>query len=885
MTPPRVARALLRLARLGERHAEIDAELAALYTRRRDAHGARYARRRYRRDVASFIGRTPRGEPRAEERVMASGVGFDFRQALRSVRRGPAFFAVAALTLAVGFAAHFTAFAVVDRLLLASPPHVERPDGVFRLHVDRADVDGGRFLWFQTPFRTYLDLREQARAFEGMAAYRATRASLGAGADARMVSLTFADHHYFPLLGVSARLGRVFTEEENRAPSGTPVLVLSDAFWRGAYGADPGVIGRTERIGAQTFTIIGVAPAGFNGDVVEPIDAWAPLYAGASDLPPGWTTSLAMRTVSVLTRVPEGTTTALAAEDAAAAYQRHVSGTPMVDSTAFVVLSSLSPGRTQRGELTQGAKIALCLEAVSLLVLLVAVANVVNLQMSRAAHRRRETAVRVALGAGRGRLLRAVAFEMLLISLAGAALALLATWWSAAALREFLLPGGAGVIDPRRFALVSAVTVFGAMLVLAAFGSLQVGGRATSAALKTGRGGEGFSRARLRQGLLVAQVVLSAVLLVGAGLFMRSAARLNSLQFGIDPEQVLAVTLPLRSAGYAPEAIEAFYTRAVEELAAVPGVAHVAASHTTPFAPSQMATVALPGRDALSFGDQGYPTFYTVTPDYFATMGMRVVRGRAFTAGDAAGAPPVILVEQRLANVLWPGEDPLGKCLIVGAGGACRQVVGVASDTRRFVASATGALRYYLPMGQRLVQAPPNAMLVRVAGDPRALIPSVRGALLRLDAGLPYVRIQLLRDLAEPEMRPWRLGGILFAIFGAAALVVSTAGVYALLAFIVAQRSREIGLRLALGATPAGTLAVVVGQSLRWIGIGLAAGLTVALAAARFVEPLLFETSPYDAGVFATTAATLLAVAVAASVIPALRASRVDPNVALRADG
>ena len=885
MTPPRLPRTLLRLAKLGERRAEVEADLAALHARRRGAHGARYATRRYWLDVLSFIRTAWRDEVPAGRRVMTSGFAFDMRQALHAVRRQPAFFAAAAATLAVGFASHFAAFAVVDRLLLATPPHVVRPDTVFRLHIERGDIDGGRFLWFQTPLRSYLDLRDHARGFAGMAAYRSSRLSVGSGTAARMISVTFADEHYFPLLGVSAGLGRVFTAGENRPPSGIPVVVLSHAFWRGAYGEDPHVLGRTMRIGAQTFAIIGVTPEGFNGDVAEPIDAWAPLHTGAAELPQTWTTSLSYRSVSVLTRLRDDTTPALAAGETAAVYRQHVSDTPMADDTARVVLSSLYPGRTQMGQLTQAAKIALCLEAVSLLVLLVAVANVVNLQMSRAAHGRRETAVRVALGAGRGRLLRALTFEMLAIGAAAAAGALVLSAWGGAALREFLLPGAAGAIAPARFTAMALATVLAAVAILVAFAWLPMAGRGVVADLKPGRGGDGFNRARLRQGLLVAQVVLSAILLVGAGLFMRSAGRLNTIDFGIDPEQVLAVTLPMSSAGYAPAAIEAFHARALEELGAVPGVASVAASHTTPFAPSQSAPLAIPGREPLSFGDAGYPTFYTVTPGYFSTMGMRVVRGRGFTDADAQGAPPVIVVEQALARVLWPGEDPIGKCLVVGTNGACREVVGIANDTRRFVGSARGALRYYVPMGQRYLPLPPQALLVRAAGDPRALIDSVREAVLRVDGNLPYVRIRVLRDLAEPEMRPWRLGGVLFAVFGAAALLVASMGVYALLAFIVAQRTREIGLRLALGATPGAALALVVAQSLRWIAIGLVAGLAAALGAARFIEPLLFETSPYDPGVFAASALVLLAVAFAASLVPALRASRVDPNVALRVDG
>lgn len=238
-----------------------------------------------------------------------------------------------------------------------------------------------------------------------------------------------------------------------------------------------------------------------------------------------------------------------------------------------------------------------------------------------------------------------------------------------------------------------------------------------------------------------------------------------------------------------------------------------------------------------------------------------------------------------LAATLWPGQDPIGKCFKLSAADQpCREVMGVTSNTRRFVSSTNASLRYYVPMGQRVVALPPQALFVRAAGGPAALVTPVRAALLRVADNLPSAQIRLLRDLAEPETRPWRLGSTLFIAFGAAALFVATAGVYALLSFIVTQRSREIGVRLALGASPGRTLLMIVRQSLGWVAAGLAAGLAAALAAGRFIEPLLFEASPYDAGVYSATAAVLLFVALVASLAPAIRASRVDPNVTLRAE-
>ena len=810
---------------------------------------------------------------------------FDVRQVLRAIRCQPAFFTIASFTLAIGVASHLAAFSVVDRMLLAAPAHVRDANRIVRLHIDRDDPrTGGRFLWFQTPYRSYRDLRDARAGLAEMAAYRPTTASVGTGAHARQLSIVFADEHYFPLLGAAPQVGRIFEARDNQPPSGTPVVVLSDAYWRAAHAADPHVIGQVLRIGAVQYTVIGVMPKHFIGDGVEPVDAWAPLFAGAYDLPPGWTTSYLFRSVTVLGKLAPDVTSPAAAEQVTTAYRHRVAGTPAVDATAFAVLASLKPGRSQRGDLNQAGQIAVWIQGVALLVLLVSIANVVNLQMSRAAQQRRETAVRVALGASRGRLLARVSLEMLAITAAGALLGLILTFWSAATLQQLLLPGGAAFVVASRLAMMAGGTIAAATVICVALSALQVRTNDVSGRLKSGRGGDGFSRERFRQALLVSQVVVSALLLVGAGLFLRSIDNLGRVQFGHDHERVLVITSPMRNAGYSDDAIERFYTRALEELQHLPGVERVAAAQSTPFAPSQAAPIEVPGAAQQPLLGDRFPTFYTVTPRFFETMGMRVLRGRGFTDADRVGAPPVMILEHALAEAVWPGQDPLGRCLIVGAqGGTCREVVGVVSNTRRFVQNGNNALRYYIPMAQRVVAGTPQALFLR-AQDPTALRAPVRQALIAMEPNLPYLRMRTLNEMSEPEKRPWRMGSTLFVVFGAAALLVATAGVYALLSFIVAQRTREIGVRLALGANRTQTLMLVFRQSLRWVLLGLVIGLVAAVAAGRFMQPMLFETSPYDPTVFAATAVLLCLVAVAASLLPAVRASRVEPIVALRVE-
>ena len=809
----------------------------------------------------------------------------DVRYSLRSLRRQPAFLAIAALTLAVGFAANSTAFAVVDRLLLSAPAHLREPDRLTRLHIEIADVRGGRFLWFQTPYAAFRDLKEKVQGFESLSAYRRTTGSVGSGEDARQVAAIFAEPDYFTTLGVQPQRGRFFRPEEDRPPAGESVMVLSDTFWQSAFGGDESIVGRELRLGARTYTIIGIAPRGFTGDSFEPVDLWVPLHAVSAEMPTVWTSNRLYRAVSVVGRMRPDQTRETVAAETTRVYRQISEGTPAADQTALAMLGPISPGRQVSGALTSQGTIALWLQGVSILVLIVAVANVITLQISRAAQRGRDTAVRVALGIGRLRLVRQLMTEMLLLGTLAGALALLVTASTAAMLQQLLTPA-AGVIDLGwRPILVTAVSTVVAALACGGVAAVYALKSHAPDQLRSGRGGDGGMRSRLRPALLAVQVAVSLALLVGAGLFLRSTARLDALRYGMDPDRVLVVTTPLRHAGYSVPAIEAFYERVLTELAATPGIAHAAAGQSMPFNPSMSAPVFVPGFERPPFDGLTYPTYYAVTPGHFDTVGMRILRGRGFTSGDVAGAPPVMILEQALAELIWPGQDALGRCIRIGVDtGPCREIVGIASNTRRFVESPNGSMRFYLPLAQRYATATPQAILIRPQGDPVAAIPVVRAALHRVDPNLPFAQIRVLAELAEPGGRPWRLGSALLSVFGAIALLVASFGVYGLLSSFVTHRTREMGVRLALGASPANVVRLVVRQSMLWIGAGLAIGLAGAGIGARYVEPLLFETRAYDPIVFATAPLVLLAVALLASAVPAWRAASVDPNLTLRAE-
>jgi predicted permease len=887
--PPLAGRILLRLCRLGDRRAEVERDLADLFVQRAASRGTRAARARYLRDVVSFFNvrmNADRRDPASPGAATMDSILHDVRYSIRAFRRRPLFAAAASLTLALGFGANVAVFAVIDSLFFGGPPHVTAHDRVRRVHVDTADPGGGRFTWFQTPHLIYQGLRARATGFEQLTAYRRGPGSIGTGADARPVQVAYADGNYFRLFGVTPVLGRLLFDADNAAPPGASAIVLSETFWRGAFGGDVAVVGRDVRLGARTYTVIGVAPAGFSGDSPEPIDAWVPLYAAAPELPPTWMTSPTFRSLSVVGRLRPGVTPQQAADQAAPIVRGAAATGAAADPSTRVLVAALTPGLRTDGAVSPEGRMALWLQGVSVLVLVVAIASVVNLQVTRAIARQQEIAVRLAIGISRGRLFRQVGIETALLTGVAGTLAVVGAGWMAGALQRLLTPTAAPLALSGRVLAATAGCVAATTLVCAVIAATQARATRMAVVLRSGRGtADAGGRSWLRQALLVTQVAVSLALLIGAGLFLRSVRQLGDLQFGMDPDRVLVVSVPLQHAGYEPAAVRSFYERALAALRSMPQVEAATAGLSTPFAPSLSATVSVPGIDPARFTGNR-PTFYAVTPGHFRTMGSRILRGRDFTDADGLGAAPVMIVEQALGEYIWPGEDPIGRCIRVGAAASdpCREIVGVSSNTRRFVGTASGALRYYLPIAQ-LDQAVPAALLVRPTGDVETAIPSVRAALQEVAPDLPYARIRVLRELSEPETRQWRLGATLFTVFGAIALAVAAFGLYGLLSALVAQQTRDMGVRLALGAAPRQLVALVLSQSLARVGVGLAIGGAGALLAARFVEPLLFETRAFDPAVFLAAPTVLIVVALAASIVPAWRASRIDPTVSLRADG
>jgi predicted permease len=810
----------------------------------------------------------------------------DIRFALRSAARRPGFAAVVVLTIGLGIGANAAMFGLIDVLLLRAPPHVEGAERLGRVHLTRTFRSGGTFTNTATTSADFIGLRDNARMLDGVAAFFSSTATLGRGPEAESVRRVLASGAYFDLLGVRPRLGRFFGEAEDQLPSGSPVAVLSHGFWQRQYGGRADVLGEALSIGEQRYTVIGVAPAGFTGAQLEPVDVFLPLSAGAAEMAGAqWPGDRNLVWLRVLVRLAPGATAEQASAELTSLYVAANEETLGDDPAAGASIVSIVPGHDPVN--AESVRVALWLGGVSFLVLLIACANVANLLLGRAMRRRAEVGIRMALGVGQRRLATLLVAESLVLAVAGCVVGLLLTWATGGAVRGLLLPelpwdGGAVDVRVAVFAAVMALIVALATALPPALQSLAVD---VTGALKSGPREGTLQRSRTRGALVLVQATLSVVLLVGAGLFVRSLQNVRSLDLGTDAGRVLAIGWPnLWNSGYSAAEREAIFADARERLAALPGVEDAAVAMTVPFWSSASSELSVPGLDSLPEAPGGGPYVNGVTPEYFRTVGTAIVGGRGFRASDVLGAPRVAIVSETMARVLWPGEDAIGKCIRVGADTVpCSEVVGIAEDVR-YSLSGPPVMLYYLPMAQRQRSIGLRALFVRTSGDPASVLGPVREAAQRVRPDLPYAEIRLLSDIVEPHVRPWRLGATLFGGFGALALLLAALGLYAVVAYAVAQRTQELGVRVAIGASAYDVVRLVLAQSLRTAVAGIAIGLAIAWVAGSAVEPLLFEQSARDPIVLGTVAVILLAVGILASLVPVARALRIDPVLALKAE-
>jgi predicted permease len=814
----------------------------------------------------------------------------DFAYSARALMREPLPAVVVVLTLGLGLGANATVFGMIDQLLLRGPAHVEAPEQVRRAYVTDRSFYGNVVTTAFTGYVTGTILGELTDVFTEVAVYRYGRPRVRLDGEAEETWAAWATPSLFPLLGVRPAVGRFFAPDEDRPGAAARVAVLEYSYWQAHFGGSPDALGRTVVLDNEEYTVIGVAPRGFTGPELRPARLWVPFSTGYSPTP-DWPTTWNASWTHVAVRLRDGASVTQADARATAALRnaREAAGLDVSDELSVRLLS---PTWASAGTEPPEFAVARWLVAVAVIVLLVACANVVNMLLARGVRRRAEIAVRLALGVSRGRLIRLLLSESLLLAVAGGALALAFAAAGGGFLRSTLLPDVLWnhVLDTRVL-LFSAGLVLITGIVVGLLPALRAAGYDVSALIRSGtpQGGRG----RMRPVLTVMQAAFALVLLVGAAHFVRSLWNVHRMDLGIDAARVLTVWSSFRSVADLDEAgrtamqqrQRSYHTQVLERLRARSDVAAATVASSIPMSGSTMSrTIIVPGWDSLPRLPGGGPYATGVRDGYFETVGTRILRGRGIEVGDSPDSEPVLVVNETMARTLWPDRDALGQCVQMGRGEEvpCSRVVGIAEDTRRRALIEEPAMQYYVPLGQSGISG--GEILVRPVGNPTSFIPELRTALLAIEPGLDYVNIRLLHTTLDGEMRPWRLGATMFIVFGALALLIAAIGLYSVIAYGVAQRRHELGVRVALGAG-AGTLTgMIMRQGIGLVLLGVIVGVPLALLVGRYIESLLFRTRTTDPLTFLAVAAMLLVIGVAATLIPALRAGRTDPLQAMRVE-
>jgi predicted permease len=782
-------------------------------------------------------------------------------------------------------------YATVDRLLFRPPDGIREPDRVVRLYNDRWIS----FLPDRATQRsfTYPDAMEQrsVAGFADVALYNDTRKyTIGRGADAARYDGVLATASFWTVLGARPQLGRLFTAEED-VRGGAAVVVISDGLWRRAYGGARDVLGKTIDFGHGPYEIIGVTERGFTGADLKPVDFWMPLHvAGFPVQGDAWVDSRGWWWLRAIARLAPGVSAEAAEPAASLAYNN--SRREFVERgderpDARIIAASLIAARGP--DPAQESIVAKWLAGVSLLVLLIACANVANLLLARTIRQRRETGIRLALGISRGRLIGQMLAEGLLLAALGAVAALAVTYWGGGFVQRTLLPEveWGPAVTSRVVVFVLVVTAL-AGVVSALVPALHATRSGVAGALREASGGVTRSASTVRTTLSLVQASLSVILLVGAGLFVRSLQRVEAVDLGFDARNVVVARPQFDATGVSDADRSAYFDRALTRLDAIPGVRAVASAQTLPFFNSMAVLLRAEGVDTLPRPTSGGPYIYPVSTDYFEALGLRIRRGRAFEATDVLGAPRVAIVNESMAKAIWPADDAIDKCLYVrdvpSDPEVCSRIVGIVADPHRQSVREDAQLLYWVPLEQDVIHQPPGSLAIRVSGEMAPVLAAIRRELLALDPRVRFANALPFQEQIDPQLQSWKLGATMFTLFGVLALVVAAIGLFSVLSFDVAQRTREIGLRGALGASRRSIVRIFLGRALALTTGGTVVGLLIALLLSPRIEDLLFDTSPRDALTIALVTATLLLVAVVASGIPAWRAANVDPNLALRAD-
>lgn len=813
----------------------------------------------------------------------------DLRYAIRGLRTHPGFTLAVVATLALGIGANTAMFGVVDRLMFRPPAYMRDPGTVNRINLAYT-FRGEPVTNGSIEYKRYQDLTLGSSTLAASAAFFNDRMAIGTGESAREMRVAAVSASYFRFFDAHPVIGRFIDSTDDGSSSDAQVVVIGNTFWKTQYGSSRDAIGRQLMVGSMNATIIGVAPDGFTGlEALEPVVAFVPITTYAQRTFPSYAQNYEWGWLNMLVRRNRGVTVTAVQTEMTRAYIRSWNSERAMSPRNSTVAEArphvlVSPIHNLLGpDSGREAPVILWISGVAAIVLVIACANVANLLLARSFRRRREIAVRLAVGVSRSRLIAQLLTESLLLALLAGIAGVVIGEAGEGILRALFLPKttAVGVLDDPRTILFACLVAVITGLLTGLAPALQSGRSDLTTALKSGVREGGPQRSRTRNMLLVAQGALSVFLLVGAGLFIRSLQNVASIHLGFDVEPLLYVSPHLRGQHLSKEQNTVLLQRLQTQAGSIAGVERVTQLTTVPMWQSMSQSFTVPGVDSVD--RLGHFNLQMATVDYFRTMGTRIVRGRGFDSTDIASSPRVTIISVGMAKALWPGQNALGKCIKFGGDTMpCSSVVGIAENIKANDLIEDKGLQYYHALQQ---SDPQNAVIfIRTRGDARLLAEMVRKELQPLMPGASYVTVTPMHDIVDPNLRSWRVGATMFLLFGILALTLAAIGLYSVIAYNVAQRTQELGLRIALGAHARDVLRMILGEGLRFGLAGIVVGTLIALAAGHWVQPMLYQESARDPLVFAAVALVLAIVATAASAIPALRATRLDPSIALRTE-
>ncbi len=813
----------------------------------------------------------------------------DIRYAVRVLWKNPGFTTVATLALALGIGANSTIFSLANSVFLRPLP-VPEPNRLIWLFNDRESP---------VSYPDYLDYN-QADIFSGILAYNWVPLNLGGEGQAERVQGALVSANYFDVLSVRVERGRSFLPQEDQTSGASPVAVISHALWQRRFGSDQGIVGKMVVLNGQQFAVVGVAPAGFVGtEDAFPRDIWVPLtmqqqlrggIVGAREnqsLP----TDRNARWFTVMARLKPDITLRQAQARMDLIGNQLALAHPETNANRHILVYAAGNGRPAFR--TMLLPVTWILLATVGLILLIACANVANLLLARSTVRRKEIAIRLALGASRGRLVRQLMTESVLLASLGGCVGLLLSFWTTnllMALKPSIpMPININVRTDWRVLVFTFLFSLLAGIVFGLVPALQASRPEIVPVLKDDTNSFGYRHAllSLRNMLVIAQVAMSLVVLVAAGLFLRSLRNAQAINPGFDATQVLAMSLGTGAQGYDENKTRLFYQQLIKRVLGLPGVQSASIAQFAPlsffYAPALAAPTIVEGHEQPAGENPPMIGNNTVGPNYFQTLGVSLLRGRDFTEGVPQGAPNVAIINETMASRFFAKEDPIGRRLRVmrrGGQSVSYEIIGVVKDSKYLSLGEDPGPFIFLPFQQN--SSPVMTLLVRANGSPKNLAAAVRREVHALDDNLPPFNVITLSENVDISLFPARFGALLLGGFGLLALALATVGIYGVMSYSVSQRTHEIGIRMALGAQANNVLRLVVGQGMLLASIGITVGMGAAFALTRVVKSLLYAVSPTDLATFALVSILLTTVALLATYIPARRATKVDPLVALR---